>query len=193
MIEKLTETTIREALLKHLREKSNDVVLEEVKIEGGAARIDVASFGREIVGYEIKSDFDKIDRMSNQIHAYNRAFNKINLVCGARFLDYALAVMPAWWGIIQVSLCDGHPKLQKIRDASPHDRQDPYSVASLLSRENAVELLRLYSRPVRSKSNLRTIWETMAASIPLREIEGAIIHNLFNPPTSNMMPLFDGH
>jgi hypothetical protein len=192
MSEKLTEAAIRNALLCSLRNASESVILEEVKIEGGAARIDVVSFGDEIVGYEIKSDFDNFDRMPNQIHAYNRVFPKINLVCGQRHLDYALAVLPSWWGIIQLAVVDGQPQLQQVREAKSHDRQDPYSVASLLSKRDAVELLSAYRCSVRPRSNLRAIWEAMAKSVPLRKIEDAIVQKLSGSSTDMMMPLFDG-
>lgn len=193
MSEKLTEAVIRDALLRALQDVSGSIILEEVKIEGGTARIDVVSFGNEIVGYEIKSDFDNFDRMANQIHAYNRVFPKINLVCGKRHLEYALAVLPSWWGIIQVSSADGCPQLHQIREAKSHDRQDPYSVASLLSKRDAVELLKTYRCPVRSRSNLRAIWEAMAESIPLRKIEDAIVQNLSNSSPSMAMPLFEAY
>lgn len=191
MNEKLTELTIRNTLLRSLNKASECTVLEEVKIEGGTARIDVVAFGNEIVGYEIKSDFDNFDRMANQIHAYNRVFSKINLVCGKRHLDYALAILPSWWGIILVSLVDDDQTLEQIREAKSHDRQDPYSVASLLNKQDAVELLKFYRCPVRPRSNLRAIWEAMASSIPLRKIEDAIVQNLSNTNPVMTMPLFD--
>lgn len=191
MNEKLTEATIRNTLLRSLNNASGCTVLEEVKIEGGTSRIDVVAFGHEIVGYEIKSDFDNFDRMANQIHAYNRVFPKINLVCGKRHLDYALAILPSWWGIILVSPVDDDQMLEQIREAKSHDRQDPYSVASLLNKQDAVELLKSYRCPVRPRSNLRAIWETMASSIPLRKIEDAIVQNLSNSSPVMAMPLFD--
>lgn len=193
MSEKLTEAIIREALLRALRDGSGNVILEEIKIEGGSARIDVASFGKEIVGYEIKSDFDNFDRMANQIHAYNRVFSKINLVCGKRHLEYARAVLPSWWGIIQVSSVDGCSQLRQIRRAKSHDRQDAYSVASLLSRRDAVELLKSYRCPVHSRSNLRVIWEAMADSVPLRKIEDAIIQSFSDSRPAMDMPLFEAY
>lgn len=187
----LTEIRIRSALLQYLRDLPEPgFVAEEVKIEGGSARIDVVSFGAEITGYEIKSDFDNFDRMANQIHAYNRAFPKINLVCGVRHLDYALAVLPSWWGIIQGSLSSDQLHLHRIREAKSHNKQDPYSVASLLPKQAAINILKTYGCYVSPRLNLKEIWETIAEHITLRDIENTIIQNVSKPTSLAPMSLF---
>lgn len=174
MAKKLSEAAIRAALIRDLRPLPGLVVAEEVRLEGGAARIDVATFGHELAGYEIKSDFDSFDRMSNQIHAYNRVFSEIHLVCGCRHLPSAEAILPRWWGIHVASLCDGQVELTPARVASSHDRQDPYSVASLLSKEDALDLLRRHQGAVRAKPCFRELWLAIAAAVPLADIERAV-------------------
>jgi hypothetical protein len=187
---KLSEANIRVVLLRSLRDNAANAVQEEVKIEGGTARIDVVSFGNEIVGYEIKSDFDNFNRMSNQIHAYNRVFPKIYFVCGQRHLNYALAILPDWWGIMQALPTESGLHLQNIREAKPHAGQDPYSVASLLSREDAINLLDSYKAAVRPCSSIRTIWEAMALHIPLRKIEESIVHMKLKSEPNTTLSLF---
>jgi len=190
-MDKLTELIIRQALLRHLRKSSKVRVLEELKIEGGAARIDVATIGREIVGFEIKSDFDNFDRMSNQIHAYNRVFTKINLVCGVRHLEYAEAVLPSWWGLYRVEVRDGKTEVVRVRAARRHDSQDAYSLASLLDKQEAIALLRARHYSIQKAANLREVWSAMADAIPLREIEEAVIQNFESPVNQKIAcPLF---
>ncbi len=189
----LTESKIRSTLLHCLRDMPElGIIAEEVRIEGGSARIDVVGFGVEITGYEIKSDFDNFDRMANQIHAYNRTFPKINLVCGARHLDYAIAMLPSWWGIIQGTLnSDDQLYFQRIRESTNHELQDPYSVASLLPKQAAIQILTTCGCAVHPRLSLREIWSKVAENVPLRNIEKAIVHNISGSNSLSSMPLFD--
>ncbi len=97
----MTESQLRSALRSYLEGTSPTGagrIVEELGIERGAARIDLALITDRLVGFEIKSDQDTFDRLSNQIHAYNRVFDEITLVTGPALLDDALRLLPPWWG-----------------------------------------------------------------------------------------------
>jgi hypothetical protein len=78
----ISESELRQALLAHLATSHRSsqvstkyVVLEEMGVERGLNRIDVAVVGEGLTGFELKSDFDVADRLSTQIHAFNRVFS----------------------------------------------------------------------------------------------------------------------
>src|SRR5690606_10827842 len=73
----LTETAIRSALVERLRAECapGHVLIEELGIENGAARVDLAVAGGLLEGFEIKSDLDTLDRLARQMHAYHRVFD----------------------------------------------------------------------------------------------------------------------
>lgn len=175
MLLKLKEAAIRDALVTQWLHQSSGRVVEEVKIEGGTARIDVAAFGDELEGFEIKSDYDNFDRLSNQIHAYNRVFRKITLVCGERHLAYAEAILPSWWGILQAVLIDDKIEFRPIRAPRSHDRQRPFSMASLLGKQQAIDLLKAHHCIVPPRLDRRQMWSIMAERVPLRTIERALL------------------
>ena len=82
---KISEKELRSALRAHITSelRDTDKIIEELRIENGAARIDLAVISDRICRYEIKSDFDNAIRLVNQIHSYNRVFENIWIVTGA--------------------------------------------------------------------------------------------------------------
>lgn len=145
---RLTEMQLRVALKHHLSQLGGDAgagrLIEELAIERGAARVDVAYITSHLEGFEIKSDFDTFDRMSNQIHAYNRVFEKISLVTTAAWLADAIRLMPSWWGLIvadQAREGDDAIGLRIVREATRNPMQVPLSIAKLLWKEEALDVL----------------------------------------------------
>ena len=74
--------------------------LEELKMFRPSARADLAVVNGEFIGYEIKSDLDRLERLEHQIPAYTSIFEKVNLVTTKKHLSSARAIIPKWWGII---------------------------------------------------------------------------------------------
>lgn len=115
---------------------------EELSIEQGAARVDLAVVSDLLEAYELKSDLDDFGRLHNQIHAYNRVFDRITLITGPIFARAALELMPPWWGVSVVRRSgNGSLETQVIRVPLVNTGQDPYSVAMFLWREEAIETL----------------------------------------------------
>jgi hypothetical protein len=80
--------------------------------------------------------------LHNQIHAYNRVFDRITIVTGPMFSDAAVELTPKWWGVsVARRTTDGRLETQVLRSASVNTRQDPHSVAMLLWRDEAIEAL----------------------------------------------------
>ena len=89
-----TEREIRDQLLSLLVERntSNDLIAEEFRLDTGSTRIDVIQLGTELVGYEIKSEQDTCARLANQLHAYNRVFDRLCRVLDPRRVAQAQAL-----------------------------------------------------------------------------------------------------
>jgi hypothetical protein len=178
-----SEKEIRLALLDLLGQNSGPEVRvqEELRLERGGARIDVAVIGASLVGYEIKSDADTFTRFSNQIHAYNRIFDSIHLVCGARHLAAARLIIPSWWGLsVATRDNDGSVRIAVEREASPNLRQDSFSLASMLWREEALAMIENDSVRLPKQSSSHVIWEHIASSFPLEAIKSAVSSTLLN-------------
>lgn len=177
----LEERDIRAALLHFLAAdvSGNTKIQEEFRVDRGSSRIDVAVIGEALVGYEIKSDRDSFARLSNQIHAYNRIFDSVYLVVGPVHAESALDVIPSWWGLIVAEEDGGDAlHLNVARLASPNTKQDPFSLASLLWKEEALAILSAETSAVPKRASSHVLWERMATLLPVQKLKCVVAEAL---------------
>ena len=154
-------------------------VYEELAIERGSARVDLALVGDELEAFELKSDFDTFGRLHNQIHAYNRVFDRITIITGAALLDAVLEVMPSWWGIWTVKrLEDGALVVEQLRQPGVNPSQDIRSLASLLWREEAISLLEDQVGAQPKKASRAALCETIVEKIELTTLRRHVAQRL---------------
>lgn len=186
--ELVDESEIRSALLCNLAASNfgGAVVQEEFRIERGGARVDVAVIGSTLVGYEIKSDHDSFIRFPNQIHAYNRIFDEINLVCGPTHALLAEHVIPSWWGLwIAERDANDVIQLKQVRKAQSNLKQDPFSLASLLWRDEAASMLSSEMINVPLKASSHQLWEAISKSFSIVKIKEAVTESLLKRQNYN--------
>lgn len=156
------------------------VVLDELGVRHGSARIDVAVVNGLLHGYEIKTERDSLRRLPNQLRAYNEVFDRATLVVGTRHLVRAEAMLPDWWGIQRIRICaKDRVGFELIRTALPNPELDPLSVTKLLWREEALAFLatRGGSRGVRSKPRIE-IYRRIVNTAPLCDIQNYVRQQL---------------
>lgn len=181
----ISEREIREALLTLLRATAQDGarVQEELRLERGSSRIDVAVIGSSLVGYEIKSDADNFSRFSNQIHAYNRIFDEIHLVCGARHVEAAKATVPSWWGMFVAERdARGVVVISQIRAANTNARQESFSLASMLWRDEALAMIDASVTALPKRASSHVLWEHIATTFSLDVIRNKVSETLLQRP-----------
>lgn len=142
---RVSEQELRQALAAWLAPglAPDELLVEELGIEHGSTRVDVAQVGRRLDGFEIKSDFDTLDRLARQMHAYHRVFDTLTIVTTAAFAPQVERLLPAWWGILQADRhADGKLHLHQVRPAADNPRQEAESIVSLLWRDEVVAILR---------------------------------------------------
>lgn len=175
----VSEADLREAVRQQLVARAAGRVCEEFALERGAARIDLAVVTSHLEGFELKSDRDSFARLAEQMHTYNRVFDRITLVTGSMFEDAARALMPRWWGLV-VARRDPAlgVRLTTLREATPNPVQDAHSLAMLLWREEAIGVLALANdRPPRSASRA-VLHERLAALVPLAQLRTYVLQCL---------------
>jgi len=144
------DKTIRRALrcildkeLIRYRKQGHDAqIFEELGVQHGTARIDIAIVNGIMHGYEIKSDCDTLHRLPEQVEEFNAIFDKITLVVGKRHLYQAMHIIPDWWGVkmAKVDVAKG-VFFQTIREADTNQNQKGISIARLLWRSEALAIL----------------------------------------------------
>jgi len=117
-------------------------IIEELGVQHGTARVDIAVVNGIMHGYEIKSDQDTLQRLPRQMEVFNSVFNKITLVVGKNHLYQAINIVPEWWGImVAKSNNNGSVIFNLIRGEEFNKNQDSVSIARLLWREEALRIL----------------------------------------------------
>lgn len=99
---KLDDHDIREAVLKHIRKFKNTKIREEYTTYSGKSRADIVVINNRISAFEIKSDYDSLDRLPNQIKEYDLTFEKNYIVTGNKYINKISNFVPQHWGIIHV-------------------------------------------------------------------------------------------
>lgn len=133
-MERLNDEQFRKILLKELYEtygdRSDTRIVNEMGIDKGQSRVDVAVINGIMHGYEIKSDLDTLDRLPRQMEYYNRAFERMTIVVSRNYVDDVKKLIPNWWGIKIMS--SDQTRLINIRKGRKVSMQDPDLIINLL-------------------------------------------------------------
>ena len=176
---RLGDPEIRTALLTRLKDEhdcdAETVLIEELGICQGMARIDLAVVNGVIHGYEIKSDRDSLRRLRKQVEIYNRVVDKATLVVGCTHLQESLELIPDWWGVLQAEMNAGQVEFEVVRSALCNHQVEERSLVELLWRDAALRLLDQKDATwgVRSKPR-RMVWDRICEQFARDEIANAV-------------------
>lgn len=130
----LNDSMVRELLLEDLhsqyKDDPNTRIVNELGIDFGSSRVDVAVINGNIHGYEIKSDLDTLERLPRQMTYYNKLFQRMTIVSSRKFYNDIRELVPKWWGI-QVISADG-TRIIKKRKGRKNKHQDKDILLKLL-------------------------------------------------------------
>ncbi|MFP7478494.1 sce7726 family protein [Terribacillus saccharophilus] len=133
-MELLNDLQVRKLLTNELFKVYGDCketrIINELGLDFGAARVDVAVVNGIMHGYEIKSDVDTLKRLPRQIEYYNRAFERMTIVSSRKYLSQVKTLVPEWWGIKIISA--DQSRLINVRKGRRVSYQDPEIIIKLL-------------------------------------------------------------
>ncbi|VAW38521.1 hypothetical protein MNBD_DELTA02-1110 [hydrothermal vent metagenome] len=156
-------------------EPSQSLVVEELGLCQGNARIDIAVINSYLHGYEIKSARDTLGRLSSQIESYNKIFDHITLVVSTSHLEKSLKQIPDWWGVCEAKKVEGGIQLNNVRPCGKNTDIDPLAVAQLLWRDEALETLEEYDFDKGFRSKPRSVlWERLATQLTLKDLQTTV-------------------
>lgn len=171
------DKVIRTAFREKLEDTCSGEIIDELGVIHGSARVDLAVVGNILHGFELKSDLDTLERLPEQMEAYNSVFDQVTLVVGKTHVHEAIKMIPEWWGVVIAKACgsEGQVNFIQIREASDNTAKDSVSLARLLWREEALEILEKngYADGVRSKTK-NVIYQRLATVIPPATLSGEV-------------------
>lgn len=165
-MEPLNDYKMRQLLLEELNAKyadcENTRIINELGLDFGASRVDVAVVNGIMHGFEIKSDLDTLVRLPRQIQYYNKAFERMTIVVSRKYLEAVKQMVPEWWGIKVLSA--DQTRLIEIRKGRKVAYQDPVIIIKLLWKKELEGLIDYLNLPkslkkVRKKQLLKLLVE----------------------------------
>jgi hypothetical protein len=127
----------------------------------------------ELKGFEIKSDQDTLLRLRSQVSDYCRVFDTVSIVVAAKHLKKARAIVPSWWGILVVEL-NGQmgPRIVARRRERNNPAPDPYAIAQLIWRDEALELLKTHNlHSGLQKKPRKFLWKALVSNFSLPHLQ----------------------
>lgn len=104
-------------------ESSNERIRFFEELCVGKTRTDAVLVCDKLIGFEIKSDRDSLERLQRQVKDYNRFFDLNYVVVGTRYLEKVKTVIPPCWGIFHVYLDEENMLLLELeREATKNDK-----------------------------------------------------------------------
>lgn len=173
----MKDKDIRGVLMTALREDhrhgtGSALIVEELGLIG-LVRVDVAVVDDyALSGFEIKSAADTLRRFPRQVEVYSKVLDYASAVVADIHLEHVRAVLPPWWGCRVVRTgANSELRIDEICAAAPNPGLNPYSLATLLWRDEVVDALQ--SRDaltgVASKPK-RVLWGRLVEVLDVEEL-----------------------
>ena len=126
MLDKDVRQAVKDKILKaHINDPST-LVIDELGLDHGRNRVDIAVINGELHGYELKSDSDNLLRLPQQSMTYSSIMDKVTLVVGEK-----IATMNHRGSVNIVT----YRRNKKNKDI------DPFELSKLIWKEEALALL----------------------------------------------------
>jgi hypothetical protein len=163
----MNDRIVREAfhyrVLRKAHKCTNTFVVDELSIKNGLVRADIAVLNGKLIGYEIKTEKDTLERLTNQVLAYNEVFDKAFIVLSEKHLSKALQIVPDWWGVY---LIEGHvDKLhfRCFRKAQINKFKSALSIAQFLWKSEATEVFQnTFNKTISASRNKQYLYREIA-------------------------------
>ena len=171
----LMRVATKQALFLQHKGDAATVIFEELGIQNGFSRIDLAVVNGELHGFELKSDRDTLSRLPQQTETYGRVFDRLTLVVGERHVRRAIEMVPDWWGIRVARVESDRVHFRDLKVAITNPSLDPISVATLLWRDEALLLLEELGDATGMRSKCRAeIYSTLGESVDLNNLRDRV-------------------
>lgn len=168
--------TLRDVLRQWHGPEPHARIVEEFGIGNGDVRVDLVAIDDWLHGYEIKSDADTLTRLPTQARRYSQVLDRVTLVVGERHHSRAKRLVPEWWGVMTaVPIRPGLVRLYPDRPGEANPQVDPFALAGLLWREEALEVLESMDALGGLRSRARPfLFNRMIQIFSLEELHGLV-------------------
>ena len=163
MNDRIVRDAFHYRVLKKAHKCANTFVVDELGLKNGAVRADIAVLNGKLIGYEIKTEKDNLERLTNQVSAYNEVFDKAFIVLSEKHLSKALQIVPDWWGIYLIEGNSERVRFKCFRKAQINRFKSALSIAQFLWRSEAIEVFQsTFNKPISSNKTKHYLCQEIA-------------------------------
>jgi hypothetical protein len=190
----LRDVDVRQAayrrLLVHAQSCPDTLVIDELGLDHGSCRIDIAVINGHIRGVEIKAEADTLARLPRQVAAYGEVVDKALLIVDPKHLASAMTMVPDWWGVMVAERgATQGVKFRRVRAERANKGIDPLVLARLLWRPEAQDILRSLGIAERDLRVPREdLYQRIVSLMPLRKLSNAVRTSLKSRTTWRDQP-----
>jgi hypothetical protein len=176
----LRDSDVRQAayrrLLTHAQACPDTLVIDELGLDHGSCRIDIAVINGHIRGVEIKAEADTLDRLPRQVAAYGEVVDKALLIVDPKHLATAMTIVPDWWGVMVAERGTTQGvRFRRVRPERANKGIDPLVLARLLWRPEAQAILRSLGVSERDlRAPRATLYKMLVDRLSLRRLSQTV-------------------
>ncbi|PEK69621.1 sce7726 family protein [Bacillus pseudomycoides] len=152
---RLRDRDVRKKLLQLLQlqygKDEQTRIINELGMDFGASRVDVAVVNGILHGYEIKSESDNLNRLPRQMSYYNRLFEQMTIVVDESHYQEIINIVPPWWGIMLVKKKKNDFQLVPKREGRKNNSQEKEILLKLLWKRELEKFIDVFHYPKRMK------------------------------------------
>lgn len=142
MNDRIVRKAFHTSVLKKAHSSSDTFVVDELGLKNGLVRADIAVLNGKLVGYEIKTEKDNLERLPNQVDVYSQVFDNAFLVVCEKHLNRAVELIPDWWGIYIIQNRSNESfSFKCLRKSKLNIHKSSYALVQLLWKSEALEVL----------------------------------------------------
>lgn len=164
---------VHKKLLKKYHEDTTTLIIDELGICQGCARIDIAVVNGQLHGFELKSAKDNLSRLPNQVEYFSSVMDKMTLIVADNHFKEAIEIIPTWWGVKVASQGQrGAIHISTVRREKANKTVDPWALSQLLWHDEILDALANCGVITGVKSKPRwVLWEKLAQEMPLEQLK----------------------
>ncbi|WP_048893967.1 sce7726 family protein [Dehalococcoides mccartyi] len=173
----LRDKDIRSALTDNLlssyKHDNNTLILQEFGLCEHLVRVDMAVVNGIMMGFEIKSDADTLERLPVQSEIYSKIFDKVIIVIGEIHITKISDKIPQWWGIWVAHKTSGNVELSVYREPQKNCHIDINYLVKCLWKQEALDIIKekgFYKKSL-EKYKRADLWNLLSESLNIQELQ----------------------
>ena len=177
---KLLDQDMRPVLFEMFEMSGERMRIMEEFVLCRKCRADAVMFAPErgIIGFEIKSDRDSLERLEHQVRDYSRFCDYNYLVTGAKYISKAAEVLPEFWGIYCISEQNGILKLTIEREAAVSPKVRLQNQLKFLWRNELIDIMKRHKIRGYSSRNKSKIRRLLLDNLDKQELKSELFERI---------------